>query len=114
MVASGTFGPEYGELLDINTLGAYIAKTITLNARIGNPPPRVCETPSGMLNAIGLENGGLDDFIKNKLPILRRLRIPVIASIAGDDPAEFRDRKGGAQINEAYHHRKTLAECYGY
>jgi len=91
MVASGTFGPEYGELLDINTLGAYIAKTITLNARIGNPPPRVCETPSGMLNAIGLENGGLDDFIKNKLPILRRLRIPVIASIAGDDPAEFRE-----------------------
>ncbi len=91
MVASGTFGTEYGELVDINKLGAYIAKTITLNARIGNPPPRVCETPSGMLNSIGLENGGLDDFIKNKVPGLKRLKIPLVASIAGDDAAEFKE-----------------------
>jgi len=90
MAASGTFGPEYGELMDINKLGAYIAKTITLNARIGNPPPRVCETPSGMLNSIGLENGGLDDFIKNKIPALKGLKIPLIASIAGDDAIEFK------------------------
>jgi dihydroorotate dehydrogenase (NAD+) catalytic subunit len=62
MAASGTFGPEYGDLIDINRLGAYIAKTITLHARIGNSPPRVIETASGMLNSIGLENGGLDDF----------------------------------------------------
>jgi dihydroorotate dehydrogenase (NAD+) catalytic subunit len=89
MAASGTFGPEYGELTDINKLGAYIAKTITLNARAGNPGPRVTETASGMLNAIGLENGGLDDFIRNKLPKLKRVSAPVIASIAGDDPAEF-------------------------
>ncbi|MCX5665740.1 MAG: dihydroorotate dehydrogenase [Candidatus Omnitrophica bacterium] len=91
MAASGTFGTEYGELVDINSLGAYIAKTITLNARIGNPPPRVCETPSGMLNSIGLENGGLDDFIKNKIPGLKRLKIPLVASIAGDDAAEFKE-----------------------
>ena len=91
MVASGTFGTEYGELVDINKLGAYIAKTITLNARIGNPPPRVCETPSGMLNSIGLENGGLDDFIKNKIPGLKRLKIPLIASISGDDASEFKE-----------------------
>ena len=91
MVASGTFGTEYGELIDINKLGAYIAKTITLNARIGNPPPRVCETPSGMLNSIGLENGGLDDFIKNKIPRLKRLKIPLIVSIAGDDVVEFKE-----------------------
>lgn len=90
MAASGTFGTEYGELVDINRLGAYIAKTITLNARIGNAPPRVCETPSGMLNSIGLENRGLDDFIKNKIPELKRLKIPLIASIAGDDAAEFK------------------------
>jgi len=89
MIASGTFGPEYGELIDINSLGAYITKTITLNARMGNPPPRVVETPSGMLNSIGLENGGLDDFIKNKLPKLKNIKIPVIASIAGDDADEF-------------------------
>ncbi|MCX5667876.1 MAG: dihydroorotate dehydrogenase, partial [Candidatus Omnitrophica bacterium] len=91
MAASGTFGLEYGELIDINSLGAYITKTITLNARIGNPPPRVCETPSGMLNSIGLENGGLDDFMKNKIPGLARLKIPLIASIAGDDAAEFKE-----------------------
>lgn len=94
MAASGTFGTEYGELVDINKLGAYIAKTITLNARIGNPPPRVYETSSGMLNSIGLENGGLDDFIKNKIPGLKRLKIPLIASIAGDNAAEFKELAG--------------------
>jgi len=90
MVASGTFGPEYGELVNINSLGAYIAKTITLLARSGNPPPRVCETPSGMLNSIGLENGGLEDFIKNKLPKLKNIKIPIIASISADDADDFR------------------------
>lgn len=89
MAASGTFGPEYGELVDINKLGAYIAKTITLNERVGNPPPRVVDTPSGMLNAIGLENKGLDDFVKNKLPKLKNIKIPIIASIAGVNAAEF-------------------------
>jgi dihydroorotate dehydrogenase (NAD+) catalytic subunit len=91
MVASGTFGPEYGEFFDINRLGAYIVKTITLNARVGNPPPRVCETPSGMLNSIGLENAGLGDFIKNKIPGLNKLKIPLIASIAGNDAEEFKE-----------------------
>ena len=95
MIASGTFGPEYSELIDINSLGAYIAKTITLNARAGNSPPRIVETPSGMLNSIGLENGGLDDFIKNKLPKLKDIKIPVIASIAGDDADEFRKLAAG-------------------
>jgi dihydroorotate dehydrogenase (NAD+) catalytic subunit len=95
MAASGTFGTEYGELVDINSLGAYITKTITLNARIGNPPPRVCETPSGMLNSIGLENGGLDDFIKNKIPGLKRLKIPLVVSIAGDDAGEFKELARG-------------------
>jgi len=90
MAASGTFGTEYAQLIDINRLAAYVTKTITLNARIGNPPPRVCETPSGMLNSIGLENGGLDDFIKNKIPGLTGVKIPLIVSIAGDDAAEFK------------------------
>lgn len=95
MAASGTFGPEYGELTDINKLGAYVAKTITLRARTGNPPPRVVETPSGMLNAIGLENKGLDDFIQNKLPKLKNIKIPVIASITGDDAGEFKELTKG-------------------
>lgn len=89
MAASGTFGEAYGELSDINLLGAYIAKTITLKARIGNPPPRISETPSGMLNAIGLENAGVDDFIKNKLAELKNVKIPIIASAAGNDAAEY-------------------------
>ncbi|MDP3790485.1 MAG: dihydroorotate dehydrogenase [Candidatus Omnitrophota bacterium] len=91
MVASGTFGPEYSAFFNINKLGAYIAKTVTLNARTGNPPPRIAETPSGMLNAIGLENTGVLDFIKNKLPKLQGITIPIIASIAGNDAREFKE-----------------------
>lgn len=91
MAASGTFGTEYGELVNINALGAYVAKTITLRSRIGNPPPRVTETPSGMLNSIGLENKGVEDFIKNKMPLITaKVKIPIIVSIAGDDESEFR------------------------
>lgn len=89
MVASGTFGEEYGELTDISSLGAIVAKTITLRPRNGNPPPRVVETPSGMLNSIGLENKGVEYFIKEKLPALKKLKAPVIASISGDDVKEF-------------------------
>ena len=90
MAASGTFGSEYGGIVDINKLGAYIAKTITIDGRIGNPPPRIIETASGMLNAIGLENGGVEDFIENKLSRLRNIKIPIIASIAGDDAWQFK------------------------
>lgn len=91
MVASGTFGPEYGKIININSLGAYVAKTITLKSRTGNPPPRVAETASGMLNSIGLENKGLEDFIKNKIPLLDKIKIPLIASIAGDSDYEFKE-----------------------
>lgn len=90
MVASGTFGEEYEEITDINSLGAYVAKTITLKARTGNPPPRIAETPSGMLNSIGLENKGLEYFIKEKVPFLKKLKVPVIVSIAGGDEEEFK------------------------
>lgn len=89
MAGSGTFGTEYGELIDIRKMGAYVAKTITLRARTGNPPPRVVETASGMLNSIGLENKGVEYFLRETLPFIRKYKIPVIASIAGDDAAEF-------------------------
>lgn len=89
MVASGTWGPEYRDLVDVDSLGAIVLKTITLKKRAGNPPPRVCETASGMLNSIGLENKGLQDFLENKLPIFDRARTSVIVSIAGDAEAEF-------------------------
>jgi len=91
MAASGTFGPEYGELTDINSLGAYIAKTITLKPRIGNTPPRIAETASGMLNSIGLENKGVEDFIKNRLPLLKKIRVPIIVSIAGEYDRELKE-----------------------
>jgi len=91
MAASGTFGDGYGELTDIRSLGAIVAKTVTLRPRIGNPPPRVIETPSGMLNSIGLENKGVDIFLKKTLPSLKKFGTPVIASIAGDDEDEFKE-----------------------
>lgn len=103
MVASGTFGEEYGELTDIHGLGAIVAKTVTLKARLGNLPPRIVETPGGMLNSIGLENKGIHYFIKHTLPALNRFRIPVIASISGDDEHEFKE------LTKALHRRKGVA-----
>lgn len=92
MVASGTFGyaQEFEDFMDLNKLGAVVTKTITIKPRKGNTPPRTCETPSGMLNSIGLENPGADDFIKNKVPYLASLGIPVIVSISSEEnPDEF-------------------------
>lgn len=92
MVASGTFGyaEEFKDFLDLKQLGAVVTKTITLRARAGNPAPRTCETPAGMLNSIGLENPGIDVFLKEKLPFVQKLGVPLIVSIASEhDPAEF-------------------------
>ncbi len=91
MVASGTFGygVEFEDVADIKGLGAIVTKTITLHARVGNKPPRVIETPSGMLNSIGLENPGVDKFIKEKLPSLQKFKVPIIVSIAGESVEEY-------------------------
>lgn len=91
LAASGTFGyaQEFKDFINLNNLGAIIAKTITLKPRQGNSPPRIIETASGMLNAIGLENEGLENFIAQKLPYLRKLKTQVIASIAGERAAEY-------------------------
>ena len=90
-VASGTFGygEEYAEIYDVSKLGAIVTKSITLEPRMGHPPPRVVETPSGMLNAIGLQNVGVDNFIKEKLPYLRDLNTRVIVNIAGSSINEY-------------------------
>jgi len=86
MVASGTFGygQEYEDLVEIKRLGAIVTKTITNQPCSGNEPPRIIETPSGMLNSIGLENDGLEHFIADKMPYLKRLGIPIIVSIADE------------------------------
>ena len=85
MTASGTFGyaAEFENLVDLNRLGAIIVKGLSLAPTKGNPPPRIVETPCGMLNAIGLENVGLDAFAADKLPFLRKLAVPVIVNLYG-------------------------------
>ena len=92
MTASGTFGygKEYAPYLDIRRLGAIITKGISLEPRAGNKPPRIMETPCGMLNAIGLENPGVHAFIKEKLPFLREFDVPVIANVFGETIEEFK------------------------
>jgi len=90
-VASGTFGTkdEYAGYVDPRKLGAIITKTITVKPRAGNPMPRICETSAGMLNAIGLQNKGLEDFIEHKIPYFKKLGVPLIVSIAGESAEEF-------------------------
>lgn len=90
-VASGTFGygSEYAPYLDIAEIGAVIVKGTTLEPRAGNPPPRIVETPSGMLNAIGLENPGVDVFLNEHLPYLRSRGATVIANIAGNSLEDY-------------------------
>src|SRR5262245_9114272 len=91
LVASGTFGyaREMAGVVDFAKLGGIIPKTVTRHPRAGNAPPRTIETPSGMLNAIGLDNDGIDHFIAHHLPYLRTLPTAVIANIAGENEADF-------------------------
>ncbi|RMF97726.1 MAG: dihydroorotate dehydrogenase [Planctomycetota bacterium] len=92
LVASGTFGyaREMAGVVELGRLGGIVPKTITREPRVGNPPPRTVETASGLLNSIGLDNDGLDQFLAVKLPYLRGLGSPVIVSIAGRSIDDFR------------------------
>src|SRR5438128_6649996 len=91
LVASGTFGyaREMAEVVDFKLLGGIIPKTVTRQPRAGNPPPRTVETPAGMLNAIGLDNDGIEHFIQHHLPYLRTLPTAVLGNIAGKTEDEF-------------------------
>jgi len=91
LTASGTFGYgiEFKDLVDLRRLGAIIVKGLSLHPSSGNPPPRIVETPCGMLNAIGLENIGLDLFIREKLPFLQTLGTPVIVNVYGRTVDEY-------------------------
>ena len=91
MTASGTFGygSEYADFVDLNRLGAIVVKGVTNKPRAGNPMQRIMETPSGMLNAIGLQNVGIDGFILKKLPYLRNFDVPVIVNICGETVEEY-------------------------
>ncbi len=91
IAASGTFGYglEFEPLVDLNLLGAVVVKGLSLKPMAGNPPPRIVETPGGMLNAIGLANIGLEAFLRDKLPRLRKFTTPIIVNIYGHHTDEY-------------------------
>jgi dihydroorotate dehydrogenase (NAD+) catalytic subunit len=91
MVASGTFGygPEYSDLIDLNRLGAVVVKGISREPVLGNPPPRTVEVASGLINAIGLQNPGVDGFVSRYMPFLRHYDVPVIVNIWGRSIDEY-------------------------
>jgi dihydroorotate dehydrogenase (NAD+) catalytic subunit len=102
LTASGTFGygEEYADFVDLSRLGGVIVKGISLKPIAGNPPPRIWETPSGMLNAIGLENPGVEVFLREKLPFLRQYDTAIIVNIFGysaDDYLAVAERLDGAE-----------------
>ena len=91
MTASGTFGygDEHADFLDVQKLGAIVCKGTTFEPRDGNPQPRLAETPSGMLNSIGLQNIGVKALVQDKAPVWAKWRVPVIVNIAGDSVEEY-------------------------
>lgn len=91
LTASGTFGygEEYSKLIDLNKLGGMVTKSITLKPKEGHPPARTCETSSGMLNCIGLENVGVDRFVKEKLPFLKKFKTKIVVNVAGSTVGEY-------------------------
>lgn len=124
MTASGTFGygREFSELMDLNCLGAIIVKGLSLEPSKGNPPPRIAETACGMLNAIGLENVGIEAFERDKLPFLKGLETPIIANVYGktvEDYAELaariEDMEGmaGVEVNISCPNVKTGGIAFG-
>jgi dihydroorotate dehydrogenase (NAD+) catalytic subunit len=117
LTASGTFGygTEFAPFLDLRRLGGFVAKSLTLAPRFGNPPPRIAETPSGMLNAIGLENVGVDAFIDEKLPAIPE-GVTVIASIFETEIEGYAEiaqrlsgvpRVAGLEVNASCPHVKS-------
>lgn len=91
IAASGTFGYgiEFAHLVDLNKLGGIVVKGLSIQPKMGNPAPRMCETTGGMLNSIGLQNVGVKGFIVEKLPKLRPYRVPIIANVFGETTAEY-------------------------
>ncbi len=91
IMASGTygFGKEYSEYVDLNQIGGISVKGLTLKERKGNKPPRIAETPAGILNSVGLQNPGVESFIREDLPFLKNYKTKIIANIAGNTIEEY-------------------------
>ena len=124
MTASGTFGfgEEYAAFYSLSRLGAICVKGTTLHPRQGNPPPRIHETPAGMLNSIGLQNPGVDEVITEKLPFLRDKDVPIIVNISGETIDEFvevarrldaADGVAGLEINISCPNVAAGGRCFG-
>ncbi len=96
LLASGTcgYGVELADVIRMNRLGGIVTKTITVKPRLGNPPPRIAETPSGLLNSIGLENVGLESFLREVAPALSELPAAVVVSIGGESVKEYQKLVG--------------------
>jgi len=113
MTASGTFGygEEYSDYVDLNRLGGIVVKGLSLKPRPGNPPPRIMETSGGMLNAVGLQNVGVDVFIDEKLPFLRRYDVAVIANIYGESYKEYAQVARKLSRSEGVHALEINVSC---
>lgn len=113
MVASGTFGygPEYAELVDLNNLGAIVVKGIHMDATTGNPIPRTFETSSGLLNAIGLPNPGVEGFIEQYIPFLCDYDVPVIVNIWGRTVEEYQAIASRFNEVEGVHGLEVNVSC---
>lgn len=113
MTASGTFGcgEEYADYVDLNRLGGIVVKGLSLKPRLGNPPPRIMETAGGMLNAVGLQNVGVDAFIEEKLPFLRNYNVAVIANIYGESYTEYAQVAGKLSAAPGVHALEVNVSC---
>ncbi len=113
LTASGTcgYGLELARYFDIAVLGGICTKGLSLEPRAGNPPPRVCETPAGMLNAIGLANVGVEAFVREKLPELRAAGATVIANVLGTSPEEFATLARRLDAAEGVHALELNLSC---
>ncbi len=111
--ASGTFGygVEFAELIDLNQIGGFVTKGLSLRPREGNRPPRIHETPCGMLNSIGLNNIGVEAFLRDKLPQLRKFDTKVIANIYGENPDDFVEVAKELHGNEGLHGMEINVSC---
>ena len=113
LVASGIigYGQDYERLVDLAAIGGIVTKTVTRRARVGNPPPRVVEVASGMLNSIGIENPGLEGFLEIKVPVLRTLPCAVIVSVEGEDTREFCELVEGVSGSGVAHAIEVNISC---
>ena len=113
LFASGTvgYGNEIAEFTDLNKLGGIVTKSLSLKPRKGNPPPRITETPSGMLNAIGLANVGVESFLNDKIPFLKKLNTTLICNIAASSIEEYVECTRILTLEESIHAFEINVSC---